>query len=130
MITANMANAYNKDVFAYPGRSVDAQSRGCNELIKSQRALLINNGNDFLSFMNWQMDFRRKSTIQSSLFQELTQEESLLLGLFNDGKTLSIDQIHLLSNMKPSQVPLILLSLEMKGLVKILPGKIYAATSS
>ena len=130
LITANMANAYNKDVFAYPGRSIDTQSRGCNELIKSQRAMLINDGNDFLSFMNWQVDSRRKSTVQSSLFQELTQEESFLLGLFNDGKTLSIDQIHLLSNMKPSQVPLILLSLEMKGLVRILPGKIYAATSS
>lgn len=47
LITANMANAYNKDVFAFPGRSIDSQSRGCNELIKSQRALLINDGNDF-----------------------------------------------------------------------------------
>lgn len=128
LITANMANAYNKDVFAYPGRSIDAQSRGCNELIKSQRAMLINDGNDFLSFMNWQKNTPRKSTVQSSLFYDLTQEESFLLSLFDGEQTLSIDQIHTRSNMKPSQVPLILLSLEMKGLVRVLPGKIYTAS--
>lgn len=130
LITANLANAYNKDVFAYPGRSIDPQSRGCNELIKSQRAMLINDGTDFLSFMNWQKESSRKKAIQSSLFYDLTQEESVLLSLFNGEKTLSIDQIHTLSNMKSSQVPLILLSLEMKGLVRILPGKIYAANYS
>jgi DNA processing protein len=127
LITANMANAYNKDVFAFPGRSIDSQSRGCNELIKSQRALLINDGNDFLTFMNWQLGASKKSTVQPYLFQAFTDEESSLLHLFEGGKTLSIDQIHQLSNMKPTQVPLILLSLEMKGVIKILPGKIYAA---
>jgi DNA processing protein len=127
LITANMANAYYKDVFAYPGRAIDSQSRGCNELIKSQRAMLINCGNDFLTFMNWQKISPKKSTVQSCLFHDLTQEEHTMLQLFNDGKTLSIDQIHVLSAMKPSQIPLVLLSLEMKGMIKILPGKIYAA---
>lgn len=125
LITANMANAYNKDVFAYPGRSIDSQSLGCNELIKSQRALLINSGNDLLTFMNWQQNNRPKAVFQSMLFEELNFEERKIVELLGKHDTLSIDEIAGLSMLKPSIVSFQLLSLEMKGILNPLPGKLY-----
>ena len=126
LITANMANAYNKDVFAFPGRSIDQQSMGCNELIKTQRAHLICSGDDLLCFMNWQNKPNKKSAIQSSLFVDLSPEEKLIADLLNKHDTLSVDEITALSTLKPSMVSLQLLSLEMKGLLKVLPGKLYS----
>lgn len=125
LITANMANAYNKDVFAFPGRSIDQQSMGCNELIKSQRAHLITKGEDLLQMMNWQSLPLKKNAFQSSLFEALGLEERKIIDLLSTHRTLSVDDITGLSMLKPSIVSYQLLSLEMKGLLKVLPGKRY-----
>jgi DNA processing protein len=126
LITANMANAYNKDVFAFSGRSIDTLSIGCNELIKTQRAQLINNGKDFLRFMNWEIKPRKTTVFQSAIFPELNHEEKLILEQLSSNDTLSIDQISSVTGLKPSQASCYLLSLEMKGLIRALPGKFYA----
>ena len=125
LITANMANAYNKDVFAFSGRSIDAQSRGCNDLIKTQRAQLINNGKDFLKFMNWDIKPKKSTLFQSAIFPDLNPEEKLILNLLAKHDALSIDHVSSLSALKPSQASCHLLSLEMKGLIRALPGKFY-----
>jgi len=127
LITANMANAYNKDVFAFSGRSIDTQSIGCNELIKTQRAQLINNGKDFLRFMNWESKPKKSTIFQSVIFPELNIEEKLILEQLSKNDSLSIDQISSIAGLKPSQASCHLLSLEMKGLVRALPGKFYAS---
>ena len=127
LITANMANAYNKDVFAFSGRSIDTQSIGCNELIKTQRAQLINNGKDFLKFMNWEGKPKKSTIFQSAFFPELNYEEKLILEQLSKNDSLSIDQISSMAGLKPSQASCHLLSLEMKGLVRALPGKFYAS---
>ena len=127
LITANMANAYNKDVFAFPGRVNDSQSKGCNELIKSQRAQLINNGNDFLECMNWERKPLKPSVLQSAIFYDITLEEKTIVDLMSMHDTMSIDHITSSSGLKPSQVSYLLLSLEMKGLIKVLPGKYYTS---
>jgi DNA processing protein len=126
LITANMANAYNKDVFAFPGRSIDAQSIGCNELIKTQRALLINNGEDFLTFMNWKSEAEAKMPKQSALFLDLSNEEKQIIQLMSKQEMIAIDHLAVLAALKSSQVSYLLLSLEMKGLIKVLPGNLYA----
>jgi DNA processing protein len=125
LITANMANAYNKDVFAFPGRSIDQQSMGCNELIKSQRAHLITKGDDLLQMMNWQTIPTKKTAFQSTLFESLGVEERRIIELLSTHHTLSVDDITGRSMLKPSIVSCQLLSLEMKGLLKVLPGKRY-----
>lgn len=127
LITANMANAYNKDVFAFPGRTIDSQSMGCNELIKSQRAQLINKGKDFLRFMNWEPKPKKTAIFQTVIFPDLNQEEKRILDLLSMNDSLSIDQISALSALKPSQASCHVLSLEMKGLVRVLPGKFYTS---
>ncbi|MFM6923997.1 MAG: DNA-processing protein DprA, partial [Ferruginibacter sp.] len=53
LITAELGNGYNKDVFAIPGRINDPKSEGCNYLIKNNKAALINSADDFLDMMNW-----------------------------------------------------------------------------
>lgn len=126
LITANMANAYNKDVFAFSGRSIDSQSIGCNDLIKTQRAQLINNGKDFLKFMNWEIKPKKSTIFQSAFFPELNPEEKLILEQLSKNDMLSIDQISSVTGLRPSQASCYLLSLEMKGLVRTLPGKFYA----
>lgn len=126
LITANMANAYNKDVFAFSGRTIDSQSIGCNNLIKTQRAQLINNGKDFLEFMNWEIKPKKSTVFQSAIFPELNHEEKMILEQISKNDKLSIDQISSITGLRPSQASCHLLSLEMKGLVRVLPGNFYA----
>ena len=53
MITAELANGYNKDVFAVPGKITDSKSAGCNYLIRSSKAYLLSSANDLLETMGW-----------------------------------------------------------------------------
>ena len=48
LITANIANDYNRDVFAVPGRTTDKYSQGCNTLIKTQKANLLSSAADLI----------------------------------------------------------------------------------
>src|SRR5690606_28938227 len=74
LITAEMANGYNRDVFAFPGTIFDEYSKGCNQLIKQNKAHLINSGVEFLEYMNWNNNSAHKSveTEQITLFDPST----------------------------------------------------------
>lgn len=75
LITANLANDYNRDVFAVPGRTTDKYSQGCNELIKTQRAQLITSAADLIYNLNWQLEDEKPKTIQKQLFVSLDADE-------------------------------------------------------
>jgi DNA processing protein len=125
LITADIANSYNRDVFAFPGRINDKYSTGCNRLIKTNRAALIENLSDVEYLMGWQKSDKTPEAYQKDLFVELNQEETTLVDLFRKENHLTIDQLALHSNMPVSRASAILLNLEFKGLVKCLPGKVY-----
>ncbi len=127
LITADIANSYNRDVFAVPGRSSDMYSHGCNQLIKSNKAAMITSTKDLEYILNWNSEKLPAKSIQKKLFVELdNQEENIYNYLLKEGKQ-NLDIIALNCNFPIHKTATILLNLELKGVTKPLPGKIFEA---
>ncbi len=124
MITADLANGYHKDVFAIPGRVGDRYSKGCNYLIKSDRAHLLESGEELAEMMQWTANLPDKG-IQRSIFQDLNDQELKLCEVLNCNEPVSIDKLYKEINLTASEMASLLLELEFKGVVKSLPGKLY-----
>lgn len=126
LITAELANSYNRDVFAVPGRVDDKYSEGCNWLINRNKAVLTSSAEDILYLMNWEKEneSKAKKPIQKQLFVELSDEQRLITDLLHEGQ-LSIDSICAKAQMPMSKVAAALLDLEFSGLVTSLPGKVF-----
>lgn len=124
MITADLAFGYGKDVFAFPGKTTDTYSGGTNFLIKSQKAQLIENTEDLLMAMSWDAIGLSKS-IQPTLFDELTAKEQKFLTEFEKNKAFHIDQVRARLQYSSSEIAAMLLTLELKGVLKTLPGSRY-----
>jgi DNA processing protein len=130
LITADIANSYNRDVFAYPGRATDSGSKGCNDLIRNHLAQLITCGQHLMEQMSWNPSSKKASVMQTSLFAELTEDERQICELIRSSSPIPIDLLHGMSGLRSSQLASVLLSLELKGIVQALPGKSYALSSS
>lgn len=128
LITADIGNSYNKDVFAYPGNVKQSHSAGCNNLIKSNRAHLMTSVRDLQYIMNW--DLHAKPVRQEPVVLDgYTPEEQLIIKtLLENNKQLMIDEISWKTNLPISKLASLLLTLEFKGLVSSLPGKVYKLT--
>ena len=124
MITAELANGYNKDVFAVPGRAKDKKYGGCNYLIKNHKAQLIESGKDVASIMRWE-ELDESKNIQKQLFVELNGREQIVIDALKNEDEITIDKLSFTTKFQPSEVSALLLELEFKGLVKPLPGKRY-----
>lgn len=123
LITARVAGSYNREVAAFPGRVSDKRSGGCNELIRTNSAAMITNASDLLELMNWGK--AKKKPVQKQLFINLSAEEQTLMSLLQTADTMHADDLYHKSGMTSSQLASTLLLLEMQGLVKTLPGKMY-----
>jgi DNA processing protein len=127
LITAEMANDYNRDVFAFPGRITDESSRGCNALIKNNKAALIESADDLLRFMSWEKSDKTKNhSMQTSLFVELSSEEQKIYALLRqhpDG--IQTNELAIILAKPFSKISSLLLAMEFKNLVKCLPGNLY-----
>ncbi len=128
LITADIANSYNRDVFAVPGRVSDKYSSGCNNLIKTNRASVLTSAKDLLYILNWEKDnSKNKKSIQTALFIDLnTQEKTIYNYLLKEGKQ-QLDMIALHCNFPIHKTASILLNLELKGITRPLPGKLFEA---
>lgn len=129
LITAEIANSYNRDVFAIPGRTNDTYSAGCNHFIRINKAALAESAADIAHMMNWNAEKRdSEKPKQRQLFVELNEEESLLANvILQNGKT-HIDWITSSVALPVSKISATLLNLEFKGVIKALPGKMYEGT--
>jgi DNA processing protein len=126
MITADLAFGYNKDVFAVPGRLRDKYSEGSNRLIKTEKARLIESAKDVAYIMRWdEMD--AKKVIQHQLFIELEPQEKKIADIIRANENIAIDELSFKSQLPPSELAAILLSLEFKGAICTLPGKRFLA---
>ncbi|PZP38401.1 MAG: DNA-protecting protein DprA [Pseudopedobacter saltans] len=125
VITANLANDYNRDVFAVPGRTMDAHSEGCNWLIAQKRAELYFSPEEFVDFMDWGEKTKTKKASQRSLFQDFDENESILVKILEEKEGISIDELVEMSKMSQGRIASVLLNLELKGIVESLPGKRY-----
>lgn len=125
MITADIANSYNRDVFAIPGRLNDTYSAGCNRLIKINKAALAESANDIAYIMGW--DEKPKNIKpQRDLFFTLKEEQQIIYKILADSETTTIDNIIVNSNLPSSVVSTSLLEMEFEGLVISHPGKRYS----
>ena len=125
LVTADIANSYGKDVFAVPGRATDSQSIGCNNLIKTQQAYLLSNPLDIPYMLNWQLDKNEKPAIQKQLFVTLNAEEKLIYNFLKDKDAQLLDVIAIQCELPTFKVAGILLKMELKGLTRPLPGKLF-----
>ena len=125
LITADIANSYNREVFAVPGRNGDTYSEGCNQLIFNNKAHLALNAEKLAEMMFWDVELESEKPKQRELFIELSPEERTIIDILSSIDKLDIDSIRIQSSMPVSAVANTLLNLEFNGLIKSLPGKIY-----
>ena len=129
LITADLANSYNRDVFAVPGRISDPYSKGCNQLIKTNKASLLEKIEDLEYMMGWEVENNKSKAIQRDLFVDLSDDEKNIAKILRDNTELTIDIICLKASMPTSKVSPVLLNMEFMGIVKSMPGKKYKLIS-
>lgn len=126
LITAEIANSYNRDVCAFPGGIDQEFSAGCNYLIKTNRAHLIRNASDLCYLMNWESNSVNHAEKQLSfLAKDLTPDEKKIYTYLKQHTQASIDNISLHCHWPQSKLAIILLEMEMNNLILSLPGRIY-----
>lgn len=125
MITAELANGYNKDVFAFPGRTTDNKSRGCNDLIRTNKAILTTGAADLLDMLGWDNSKTKPVTPQRQLFIELSAEEKIIVDIIRIKESVHIDEINFRSGLSASTVAAAILNLELQHVIHSAPGKLY-----
>ncbi len=125
LITAEIANSYNRDVFALPGRADDEFSEGCNFLIKTNRANLITRPEDIEYIMGWQTLDGKVKKEQPKLFLDLSKDESEIVNIIRETEAIAIDDLQLKLDMTQSKLAMLLLNLEMQSIIVALPGRVY-----
>lgn len=125
LITADIANSYSREVMAIPGHPTDQRSKGCNWLIKTNRAALVENGKDILKLLNWAPANKQEKTVQLNAFPTLSEEELIVARCLQESGPVSIDALADIAGKPMREVSTLLLNLELEGVVKAMPGKRY-----
>lgn len=124
LITADIANAYDREVFAVPGRLGDAYSAGCNAMIKANKANIMLDVNNLRSMMRWDEE-KKVVPKQMKMFREFSEEENIVMALFEENDIVYLDKIITETRLSPTKIASILLMLEFDGILTALPGKRY-----
>ncbi len=125
LITAELAESYHRDCFAFPGRTTDPYSIGCNELVKNNRASLILSAADFIHATGWDIP-AQKETIQRQLFPDLSEEERRITDVLQQSEEgLQINLLTVKTDMPVNRLTTLLFELEMKGVVQASAGGVY-----
>ncbi|OMP32168.1 DNA-processing protein DprA [Mangrovimonas sp. DI 80] len=124
LVTADIANSYNREVFAVSGRPTDLQSVGCNNLIKQQKAHLLSTPMDVPYILNWSIE-QKPAVVQKQLFVELDEDEKKVYNYLKEHDKQLLDSIALACQLPIFKIAGILLNMELKGVVRPLPGKLF-----
>lgn len=124
LITGYIANSYNREVAAFPGRAYDSKSSGTNMMIRKNLASLITSAEDLLELMGWQKH-KKQAVVQTQLMLHLSDEEKSIIEILQTKDTTHADELQKRTGLGSSQLASCLLLLEMQGLIKTLPGKHY-----
>ena len=126
LITAEIAEGYHRDCFAFPGRIGDAFSEGCNHLISANRAVLLQSADELVKAMNWDCPKEIPQAIQRQLFPEMNPEESRIVQILRKyPEGIQVNSLVVESNIAITSMTGILFELELKGVVKSLAGGMY-----
>ncbi len=128
LITADIAGSYNRDVFAVPGRPEDQWSMGCNSLIKSNKAALVETTEDIEYLLDWRPE-GKKAPVQRMLFSELQDDERIVFENISREGEMGIDQICRATGMPVFRLSSLLLQMEFSGIIRCYPGNIYRVVS-
>jgi DNA processing protein len=124
LITAEIANTYDRDVFAFPGKIGDVYSEGCNKLIKENKANIMTDVEDLRYIMRWNED-KKVAAKQMRMFRDFSEDEQKVMDVFGNDSVIYLDKIITETALSPTKIASILLSLEFDGVVTALPGKRY-----
>ncbi len=125
LITAQIANSYNRDVFALPGRVDEEFSEGCNYLIKTNRAQLITKVEDIEYILGWVQAQLQPKVKQLTIYPNLSSDEQKIVNLIAEKGSINFDELQLQLNMPQSKLAMAILNLEMQSIIIALPGKVY-----
>lgn len=123
LITANIADSYNRAVFAVPGDLSNKYSEGCNYLIRNHKAYIFTGVSDLKYHLNWDEDIETPSGPDISMLTEI--EQAIYQVLADNANGIAIDDLAWKAQVPINQLASLLLNLEFSGLVKSLPGKKY-----
>ncbi len=124
MITAELANGYNRDIFAFPGKVLDSKSAGCNHLIRNNKAILLEDSSQLIEALGWSTKKTRRRE-QKELFITVSNDEQIVMDILKEKDTVHIDEIYLRSGLTSSTVAAAMLNLEFQNVLTSLPGKMY-----
>lgn len=124
LITANIANSYHREVFAVPGRITDTYSRGCNNLLANNKAIIYTNADNFFFNMGWERPSAQEGA-QQMLFPALSRDEQAIVDLLRQEDMLGIEEICERTAFPLPKVAGILLNMELEDVIRCLPGKMY-----
>ena len=124
LITVDRAESYRRDIFAVPGKVNDKYSEGCNALIKSGRAKLVESADDIAAAMRWP-ELDKSRSVQAAMFVALNELEQKLVDFIRSKGEAGVDLLSYESKIPPSQLAAVLLGLEFKGVIRALAGKRY-----
>ncbi len=127
LVTADIAFSYDRDLFAVPGRTFDRQSRGCIDLIKYNKAQMLTSASDIVKALNWDDDLAPKKR-QMELFVSLSKTEQQLYDILLNNERMHLDELSIEAQMPTREVASNLLRLELKNLIRPLPGKQFMAS--
>jgi len=122
LITADLANSYDREVCAFPGRATDEYSLGCNELIKTNRAHLVTHAADIASLLAWNMTSPTQKSISRINWTDRSVDEQRILAILAENAAIQLDELVLFTGFSQSKLSLVLLDLQLAGIIKILPG--------
>lgn len=127
LITADIAESYHRDCFAFPGRTMDACSIGCNQLIRDNKAALLLSAEDFVKAMCWDTTLKSSKieNVQRDLFPELSEEEQQIVSILDKKGNLQINALVVEADVPVHKMNATLFELEMKGIVRVLAGGVY-----
>ena len=127
LVTADIANSYSRDVFAVPGRTEDTYSVGCNNLIKQQKAHMITSAADLVYLLDWDVPEKESKSVQKQLFIDLSETEQLIYNYLQKNGKQTLDRVALACQLPIFKVSSTLLTMEMNGVIRPLPGKLFEA---
>ncbi|MGB0402456.1 MAG: DNA-processing protein DprA [Salibacteraceae bacterium] len=128
LITGMLAADYNRDVHCVPGRVGDINSEGCNSLIQRNLGAIYTGPEEFIKSMGWSVKSKNKPVQQMNLLLDLNQNEEQLITAVQEQPKIRKDELSFVLGMSTSELSIVLLNLELKGLVKSLPGGVVELT--
>lgn len=121
--TANIADSYSRELFAMPGRATDNSFKGCNKLIKTNKAYMLESVEDLEYIMGWQSD-KSLHTTQTHKYS-LSDSEKIVFDCFTKGEEITKDEIIEKTGMPASEVMALLTTLEINDVIKQVKGMLY-----